>query len=61
MISRFTNPSASQGTSLARASINLFDLLGIKLSSLRTEEKCDIPVAVLSNDLWKQRFASDPI
>jgi hypothetical protein len=51
---------ASQGTSLARASINMFDLLGIKLTPPRTEERRDLPVEILSNDLWKQRFASDP-
>ncbi len=50
----------SDGISLARSSANLFDLLGIKLTPPLTEENGDAPAAILSNDLWKQRFASDP-
>ena len=53
---------ASGPISLARASTNLFDLLGVplNLTSPAAEQHSNIPSAILSNDLWKRQFASDP-
>ncbi len=52
---------ASGPISLARASTNLFDLLGVplNLTSPAAEQHSNIPSAIL-NDLWKRQFASDP-
>jgi hypothetical protein len=55
-----SNSHAQTPRGVAIASSNLFALLGLPISFASNEAPANLPRLILSNDLWRREFRSDP-